>query len=90
MEQMPNDVLENLMKTVCNRAKNLEFKFNDHLSCDSSFYDAIKDYLISAGMFNPQTDELTIGSPAKEPDHIEVKVTKRLFKFDLTIAPTDK
>jgi hypothetical protein len=41
-------------------------------------------------MFNPQTDELTICSPAKEPDRIEVKVTKRLFKFDLTIAPPNK
>lgn len=90
MEQMPNDVLENLMKKINDKAKNCEFKFNDHLSCDSSFYDAIKDYLISAGMFNPQTDELTISSPAKEPNRVDVKITKRVFEFDITVAPPDK
>ena len=87
---MPNDVLENLMKKINDKAKNCEFKFNDHLSCDSSFYDAIKDYLISAGMFNPQTDELTISSPAKEPNRVDVKITKRVFEFDITVAPPDK
>lgn len=87
MEQMPNDVLENVMKAIYNEAKNHEFKFNDHLSCDSSFYDAIKEYLISAGMFNPQTDELTISSPAKEPYHFDVKIVKQVYAFDLTIEP---
>lgn len=84
---MPNDVLENLMKKINDKAKNHEFKFSDHLSCDSSFYDAIKDYLISAGMFNPQTDELTISSPAKEPYHFDVKIVKQVYEFDLTIEP---
>lgn len=87
MEKMPNDVLENLIKTVCDRAKNHEFRFNDRLSCDSSFYDAIKNCLISAGMFNPQTDELTISSPAKEPYHFDVKIIKPIYKFDFTIEP---
>ena len=87
MEQIPNDVLENLMKNICDRAKNCEFKFNDHLSCDSSFYDAIKNYLISAGMFNPQTDELTISSSPKEPYRFDVKVVKSVYKFDFTIIP---
>jgi hypothetical protein len=87
MEQMPNDVLENLMKNINDRAKNCEFKFNDHLSCDSSFYDAIKNYLISAGMFNPQTDKITISSLAKEPYHFDVKIVKQVYEFDLTIEP---
>lgn len=90
LPQIPEDVLESVKKAIYEKATNQEFEFNDHLWLCQDFYDAIKNYLISVGMFNPQTDELTIGSPAKEPDHIEVKVTKRLFKFDLTIAPTDK
>lgn len=87
MEQIPNDVLESVKKSIYDRAKNYEFKFNDHLSCDSSFYDAIKEYLISAGMFNPQTDELTISSLAKEPYHFDVKIVKQVYAFDLTIEP---
>ena len=94
MEKMPNDVLDNVIesvkKAIYDEATKHEFKFNDHLSCDSNFYDAIKNYLISAGMFNPQTDELTISSPAKEPYRVDVVITKRLFEFDITIAPPDK
>ena len=36
-------------------------------------------------MFNPQTDELTISSPAKEPYHFDVKIVKQVYKFDFTI-----
>lgn len=87
MEKMPNDVLENLMKNICDGAKNHEFRFNDGQPCDSSFFDAIKDYLISSKMFDPQTDELTIRFPAKEPYHFDVKVVKPIYKFDFTIEP---
>lgn len=90
MEQIPNDVLENLMKTVCDRAKNHEFRFNDCLSCDPSFYDAVKEYLITSKMLDPQTDELTISSPAKEPYHFNVKIIKPIYKFDFIISPPDK
>ena len=38
-------------------------------------------------MFNPQTDELTISSPAKEPYHFDVKIVKQVYEFDLTIEP---
>lgn len=64
MEQMPNDVLENLMQAIYNEANKHElFRFNDWISCcNSSFYDAVKECLISSGMFNPQTDQLTISS----------------------------
>ena len=89
MEKMPNDVLESLMKTIRDRANKHDFRFNDCLSCDSSLYDAIKEYLISVGMFNPQTDELTISSPAKEPYHFDVKVVKPVYMFDFTIAPLE-
>lgn len=88
MEQMPNDLLENLMKNINDKAKNCEFKFKDRLSCDSGFYDAIKEYLISAKMFNPYTDELTISSPAKEPYHFDVKIVKPIYRFDFTIEPS--
>ena len=89
MEQLPNDVIESLKKNICDRSNKYEFRFNDCLSCDPSFYDAIKEYLISVGMFNPQTDELTISSPAKEPYHFDVKVVKPVYKFDFTIAPPE-
>ena len=85
MEQIPNDVLENLMKNICDRSNKHEFRFNDCLSCYSGFYDAIKEYLISAGMFNPETDELTISSSPKEPYRFDVKVVKSVYKFDFTI-----
>ena len=88
MEQLPNDVIENLKKNINDKAKNCEFKFNDHLSCDSSFYDAIKNCLISAGMFNPQTDELTISSSPKEPYRFDVKIVKQVYEFDFTIKPS--
>ena len=89
MEQLPNDVIESLKKNICDRSNKHEFRFNDCLSCDQSFYDAIKECLISVGMFNPQTDELTISSPAKEPCHFDVKVVKPVYKFDFTIAPPE-
>lgn len=89
MEQLPNDVIESLKKNICDRSNKHEFRFNDCLSCDQSFYDAIKECLISVGMFNPQTDELTISSPAKEPYHFDVKVVKPVYKFDFTIAPLE-
>lgn len=87
MEQMQNDVLENLMQAIYNEANKRElFRFNDWLSCcDSSFYDSVKEYLISAGMFNPQTDKLTISSKAKEPYRFDVKVVKSIYEFDFTI-----
>ena len=85
---MPNDVLENLMKTICDRANKHEFRFYDCLSCDPSFYNAVKEYLISSKMFNPQTDELTISSPSKEPYHFDVKIVKQVYEFDLTIKPS--
>ena len=90
LPQIPEDVLESVKKAIYEKATDQEFEFNDHPWLRQDFYDAIKNDLISVGMFNPQTDELTISSPAKEPDRIEVKVTKRLFKFDFTIAPPDK
>lgn len=87
MEQMPNDVIENLMKSIYNEANKRElFRFNDWLlSCDSSFYDAVKECLISARMFNPQTDKLIISSQAKEPYRFDVKVVKPIYTFDLTV-----
>ena len=90
MEQFPSDVLESVKKTVYEKATNQEFEFNDHSWLSQDFYDAVKNCLISVGMFNPQTDELTISSPAKETDRVDVVVTKRLFEFDLTIAPPEK
>ena len=89
MEHVLNDVLESLIKAIYNEANKRELlQFNDWmLSWDSSFYDAVKECLISAGMFNPQTDELTISSPAKEPYRFDVKVVKPLYKFDFTIEP---
>ncbi len=90
MEQLPNDVLESVKKAIYEKATNQEFEFNDHLRLSQNFYDAIKNYLISVGMFNPQTDELTISSPAEEPNRVDVKITKRVFEFDITIAPPDK
>ena len=90
MEQFPSDVLESVKKAVYEKATNKEFEFNDHSWLCQDFYDAVKNCLISVGMFNPQTDELTISSSAKKPDRIDVKVIKRLFEFDLTIAPPEK
>lgn len=91
MEKMPNDVLDNVIesvkKAIYDEATKHEFKFNDRLSCDSGFYDAIKEYLISSKMFDPQTDELTISSPAEEPYRFDVKVVKPIYKFDFTIEP---
>lgn len=89
MEQMPNDVLENLMRAIYDEANKRElFRFNDWLSCcDSSFYDAVKECLISSGMFNPRTDKLTISSKAKEPYRLDVKVVKPIYEFDFTIKP---
>lgn len=87
MEQMPNDVLESLMQAIHNEANKRElFRFNNWLlSCDSSFYDAVKECLISAGMFNPQTDKLTISCKSEEPYRFDVKVVKPIYKFDFTI-----
>ena len=90
MEQFPSDVLESLKKTIWEMASNHEVIFDYCLACDQGFYDAVKEYLISVGMFNPQTDELKISSPAKEPNRIDVKVVKRLFEFDLTIDKPEK
>lgn len=89
MEQVPNDVLESLMEAIYNEANKRElFRFNDWLlSCDSSFYDAVKECLISAGMFNPQTDKLTISCSSKEPYRFDVKVVRSVYKFDFTIEP---
>lgn len=87
LQQIPEDVFENVKKAIYEKATSQEFELKDHLSCDSSFYDAIKNLLISTGMFNPQTDELTISSPAKEPYHFDVKIVKRVYEFDLTIEP---
>ena len=89
LPQIPDDVLESVKKAIWDRANKHEFRFNDHLSCDPSFYGAIKEYLISVGMFNSQTDELTISSPAKEPYHFDVKIVKPIYKFDFTIAPLE-
>ena len=86
MEQFPSDVLESLKKTIQDRVSKYEFKFNDYLSCDVDFYETIKNYLISMGLFNPQTDELTISSPAKEQYHFDVKIVRPIYKFDFTIA----
>lgn len=47
----------------------------------------LKIFLISTGRFNPQTDKLTISSPAKEPYHLDVKIVKHVYEFDLTIEP---
>lgn len=89
MEQVPNDVLESLMEAIYNEANKRElFSFNDWLlSCDSSFYDAVKECLISSGMFNPRTDKLTISCQSKEPYRFDVKVVKPIYKFDFTIIP---
>lgn len=89
LSQIPEDVLESVKKDIGDRANKHEFRFNDCLSCDPSFYDAIKECLVSAKIFNPQTDELTISSPAKEPYHFDVKVVKPVYKFDFTIAPLE-
>lgn len=90
LSQIQEDVLESVKKAICEKAASQEFEFNDHSWLCQGFYDVVENYLISVGMFNPQTDELTISSPAKEPNRVEVKVTKRSFEFDITIAPTDK
>ena len=87
MEQMPNDVLENLMKNICDRSNKCGLlRFTDWLSCDSSFYDEVKECLISSGMFNPQTDKLTLSCVPNEPYCFDVKVVKPIYKFDFTIT----
>ena len=87
LQQIPEDVLESVKKAIYEKATSQEFEFNDHLSCDSNLYDAIKNLLISTGMFNPQTDKLTISSHAKEPYHFDVEIVKQIYEFDLTIEP---
>ena len=90
LPQIPEDVLESVKKAICEKAANQKFEFNDHSWLCQDFYDAVKNCLISVGMFNPQTDELSISSPARESDRVDVKITKRVFEFDITIAQPDK
>ena len=83
------DRLRDIKSKIYEICKSYDFDYNDD-PCLTNYFDVIKEALIFANMFNPQTDELCISHKPKTPNIIDVSVKRPVFKFDITLdAPKE-
>lgn len=78
------DTLRDVKNKIYELCKSYGFDYNDD-PCLTHYFDAIKEALIFANMFNPQTDELSISHKPETPEIIDVAVKRPLFKFDVIL-----